>query len=79
MQRFRSFQSIHAKIDADELDILELFAQRESITTTEVTDFIKSTKIEMTQKMYITRSSTSNCLLASEDFNAYINEYNGLC
>jgi hypothetical protein len=50
VQRFRSFQSIHAKIDVDELDILELFAQRESITTTEVTDFIKSTKIEMTQK-----------------------------
>ena len=50
MQRFRSFQSIHTKIDADELDILKLFAQRESITTTEVTDFIKSTKIEMTQK-----------------------------
>jgi hypothetical protein len=50
VQRFRSFQSIHAKIDADELDILELFAQRESITTPEVTDFIKSTKIEMTQK-----------------------------
>jgi DNA-binding PadR family transcriptional regulator len=50
VQRFQSFQSIHAKIDDYELDILELFAQTESLTTTEVTDIIKSTKIEMTQK-----------------------------
>lgn len=48
--KISELSSMHAKIDADELDILELFAQRESITTTEVTDFIKSTKIEMTQK-----------------------------
>ena len=43
-------QSIDIKLDEDELEILELFAQAESFTMTEITESIKNTKIQRKYK-----------------------------
>lgn len=44
------FQSIDANINNDALDILELFAQTESLTVTQITNIIKSTRIKRVYK-----------------------------
>ena len=44
------FQSIDANISDDALDILELFAQTESLTITQITDIVRSTIIERAYK-----------------------------
>jgi DNA-binding PadR family transcriptional regulator len=46
----QSFQNIDASISEDALDILELFAQEESLTITDITNYIESTKIQRKYK-----------------------------
>jgi hypothetical protein len=46
-EQARRFQSIGANIEDATLDILELFAQKQYLTTAQITSIIKSTDIEM--------------------------------
>jgi hypothetical protein len=46
----QKFKSIGIKLDDDDLDILEMFAQKETLTSAEVTRFTKSTRMEKEYK-----------------------------
>jgi DNA-binding PadR family transcriptional regulator len=62
------FQSIDANLSNDALDILELFAQTESLTIAQVTNNIKSTKTERVYKnvYYLIQKLRSSNLIEEE-------------